>query len=532
MSEAQACAPTVTVPADNSLMRRGMRAAPWAIALVYAMVAAFSRPSFGLTFFGDFAQLAIATLLVASFAANAYRCAERARWFWHLMTIGGLLWLASQAVWTYYEVWKRVPPPDPGLGGVLLFLHLAPMTAALVMMPHKRSGIPPLTALSMGMIITWWLFLYSYLVVPWQYVHESPRLYTEAFNSLYTIEDLIFIGLLALWTVHARGAWRWLYVRLLAGSAVYTAGTVVLNRLIDQKHYYTGCVYDMLFILPVAWIAYVAASFRAPAVAADNDAPVRSDGRVGWLTLVALLSVPCLLLWNMHSGVPTAVREFRTLAGLIAVIMLALLLFAKQYVLSGRLSESLAVSEYNVSELLQLREQLEIKATHDSMTGLLNRSTVIVSLERELARAAREQRRVAALLLDLDHFKSVNDNYGHHAGDTAIAFAATCMEQCIRSHDYVGRYGGEEFLVVIPDCQDSLALEIAERIRGRMESEFVSFDGHALKITCTVGLAISDPAESSEALLRRADAALYVGKQQGRNVVICAPDLAVLSRRA
>jgi diguanylate cyclase (GGDEF)-like protein len=532
MSDAQVCAPTLAVPTEKLTIKSSIRVVPWAIALVYALVSTFSRPSFGLTIFGDLAQLAIATILVAAFAANAYHSAERARWFWHLMTIGALFWLASQGVWTYYEVWKRVPPPDIELGGVLLFLHVAPMTAALVVMPHKRSGIPPLTVLSMGMIFTWWLFLYCYLVLPWQYVQQSPRLYSEAFNSLYTIEDLVFIGLLALWTVHARSSWRWLYVRLLAGSVVYTAGSVVLNRLIDQKHYYTGCLYDMLFIVPIAWIAYVAASFRPPVLSVGTDAPVRSDGRVGWFTLLALLSVPCLLLWNIYSNVPTGVREFRTLAGLIAIIILGLLLFAKQYVLSGRLSESLAVSEYNVSELLQLREQLEVKATHDSMTGLLNRSTVIVSLERELSRAAREDLRLAVLLLDLDHFKAINDNYGHHAGDTAIAFAATCMEQCVRSHDYVGRYGGEEFLIVITDCEEALAREIAERIRARMEGEFVIFDGHALKITSTIGLAISDPAETSESLLRRADAALYLGKQRGRNVVVCSPDFEVLSRRA
>jgi diguanylate cyclase (GGDEF)-like protein len=171
-----------------------------------------------------------------------------------------------------------------------------------------------------------------------------------------------------------------------------------------------------------------------------------------------------------------------------------------------------------------LREQLEQKATHDSMTGLLNRNTVLVSLEHELSRAARGGANVAVLLLDLDHFKLINDSYGHHAGDTAIAFAATCMVHCVRAQDYVGRYGGEEFLIVISDCDDALAMEIAERIRARMQNEAVSFDGHKLLITATIGVAISDPTENSEALLRRADAALYAGKQHGRNLVVSASE--------
>ena len=137
------------------------------------------------------------------------------------------------------------------------------MTAALVVMPHKRSGIPPLTALSMGMIFTWWLFIYAYLVLPWQYVLPAPELYSQAFNSLYTIEDVVFIGLLALLANNARGAWRKLYVGLLGGSVIYAAGTVAVNHVITQKRYYTGSMYDLLFLVPVAWLAYVAADFRA-----------------------------------------------------------------------------------------------------------------------------------------------------------------------------------------------------------------------------------------------------------------------------
>jgi diguanylate cyclase (GGDEF)-like protein len=513
------------VSSKTSHLKRLLRLLPWVIAVVYAAVSGVSHPSFRLTFFGDTAQLSLITLLVASFAANALATEERARWFWYWMTVGCGFWMASQAVWSYYELWRHLPPPDPSLGGVLLFLHLAPMTAALVVMPHKRSGIPPLTALSMGMIFTWWLFIYAYLVLPWQYVIPAPELYSQAFNSLYTIEDVVFIGLLALLANNSRGAWRKLYVGLLGGSVLYAVGTVAVNHVITQKRYYTGSLYDMFFLLPVAWLAFVAADFRADDSADLQESTPRNHGREGWLTFLALLSVPCLLVLNALSDVPSSVQRFRSIAGLGAIVVLSLLVFAKQYVLAGRLAESLAISEWNVSELLQLREQLEQKATHDSMTGLLNRSTTIMSLERELARSLREGGRVAALLLDLDHFKAINDRYGHHAGDTAIAFAATCMEQSVRQHDYVGRYGGEEFLIVISDCDQDLAMEIAERIRTRMDSEVISVDGRGLEISATLGLAISEHGESSESLLRRADGALYAGKQRGRNVVVCASEV-------
>ena len=497
---------------------------PWAIAAVYAVVAAVAHPSYRLTVFCDAAQALLALTLAAAFAMNAFSADERARWFWSLMTGGAICWVASQLAWSYYEVWLRLPPPDQGVGGMLLFLHLAPMTAALIVMPHKRSAIPPLTVLSIAMLFTWWLFVYTYFVVPWQYVQASPELYSQAFNLLYDTEDFIFIGLLALWVAQSKGSWRWLYLRLFAGSATYAAGAGILDRLISQNQYYTGSAFDLLFIVPVAWLAYIAASFRPNKYPREDEALDRNERRVSWLTVVALLSVPCLLIWNNFSQVPGGVRSFRNIAGLVAIIVLAVLLFAKQHVLADGLSESLEISETNVSELSKLREQLEEKATHDSMTGLLNRSTVIMSLERELARASREGTKVAALLLDLDHFKSINDSYGHHAGDVIIACGATCMEQCVRSHDYVGRYGGEEFLIVITDRDELMAAEIAERIRMRIQAEVVTFDGHQLSVTSTIGLAVSFPDETSESLLRRADTALYAGKQQGRNLVVCAPE--------
>lgn len=510
---------------NRSEARDFLRLVPLFTALIYTAVAAVAHRSFALTVFGDIAQLFLAATLAMAWGWNIFSSRERARWFWYLMTTGALFWVASQAVWTYYEVWLRVPPPDPGLGGVLLFLHLAPMTAALTVMPHKGSRIPPLTAISIAMIFTWWLFLYSYLVLPWQFAHTASGFYSKAFDGLYNTEDLVFIALLAVWSCYARGSWRWLYLRLLIGSAVYAGGSVVLDRMIADKYYYTGSPADLLFILPIAWLAYFGFAFRPKKYPAEQIVVEPNERRVSWLTVMALLSVPCLLIWNNFSDIPPGVREFRCVAGLIAIIVLSLLLFAKQHVLAEGLSESLERSESNVSELSQLREQLEQKATHDSMTGLLNRSTAIMSLERELARSARDGGTIAALLLDIDHFKLINDNHGHHAGDMAIAFSAACMEQCVRAHDYVGRYGGEEFLIVIPDSDEQLAREIAERIRTRIETDVVMFDGFELRLTATIGLAVSHPHETSESLLRRADRALYAGKQQGRNLVVCAPEL-------
>jgi diguanylate cyclase (GGDEF)-like protein len=126
---------------------------------------------------------------------------------------------------------------------------------------------------------------------------------------------------------------------------------------------------------------------------------------------------------------------------------------------------------------------------------------------------------LAALLIDLDHFKHINDTLGHLAGDIAIGFVTARMQECLRTHDYVGRYGGEEFLVIIPDCEPHVARDIAERIRSRIASQPATVDAHPLTITATIGMTMSVPTDGPETILRRSDMALYAGKQRGRNTV-------------
>jgi diguanylate cyclase (GGDEF)-like protein len=126
---------------------------------------------------------------------------------------------------------------------------------------------------------------------------------------------------------------------------------------------------------------------------------------------------------------------------------------------------------------------------------------------------------VAVFLIYLDHFKQINDKFGHHAGDIAIVAACTRMQDCVRSHDYVGRYGGEEFLAVIPDTDEATALRIAERMRQRISINPVVFNANPIELTATIGVALSHPDDTPESLLRRADLALYSGKRLGRNTV-------------
>jgi diguanylate cyclase (GGDEF)-like protein len=170
-------------------------------------------------------------------------------------------------------------------------------------------------------------------------------------------------------------------------------------------------------------------------------------------------------------------------------------------------------------ELLQAREALREQATHDGLTGLLNRATILAKLDDELARSARDGRPVAVLMVDLDRFKAVNDTHGHLAGDAVLREAASRLKSAARRYDSVGRYGGEEFLVVLPGCEAAAAGAQAERLREAMAGAPFRAESRPLAITCSIGLASSSDC-APEFLVRDADDALYQAKAQGRNCVI------------
>jgi diguanylate cyclase (GGDEF)-like protein len=172
-------------------------------------------------------------------------------------------------------------------------------------------------------------------------------------------------------------------------------------------------------------------------------------------------------------------------------------------------------------ELIAARDALHEQATHDALTGLMNRGASVQLLMRELARGTRERRAVGIVLADLDHFKRVNDSYGHLAGDAVLQEAALRMKNCVRSYDTVARYGGEEFLILVPSANEAIAFRQAERMRRAIESTPVRTCSGDIPVTASFGVASTDDTGSLDVtnLLRLADAALYRAKSLGRNCV-------------
>lgn len=176
---------------------------------------------------------------------------------------------------------------------------------------------------------------------------------------------------------------------------------------------------------------------------------------------------------------------------------------------------------YDIQERKEIEQELKRLATTDTLTGAANRRCFFELAEQEFKRVRRYKNSVAFLVLDIDHFKTINDNYGHQGGDEVLrVFVQACKKE-LREADVFGRIGGEEFAILLPETDQPSARLVAERIRQKIERMVITFEEQAIKITVSIGVAtIAITDKSFDQVFQRADTALYEAKNSGRNRVI------------
>ena len=172
-------------------------------------------------------------------------------------------------------------------------------------------------------------------------------------------------------------------------------------------------------------------------------------------------------------------------------------------------------------ELAAARKIAEFQASHDGLTLILNRRAVLEKLQKEITRSNGAGHRLSIIMSDIDHFKQINDLHGHQAGDAVLREVARRIEESLRPYDYVGRYGGEEFIIILPGCTKEGAVNIAERLRRRLSDHPVETPFGKNRVTMSFGIASFDESftKNLDTIIRVADNALYRAKQKGRNLV-------------
>jgi two-component system cell cycle response regulator len=191
--------------------------------------------------------------------------------------------------------------------------------------------------------------------------------------------------------------------------------------------------------------------------------------------------------------------------------------------LKARLRVGLRLLELE-DTLVQARESMRFRATHDALTGVWNRGAILEMLDREISRSMREGLSLGVLIGDLDHFKAVNDTHGHLAGDSVLREITRRIQSAVRPYDAVGRYGGEEFLILLPGCIRAEAADKAEQFRTAIIHTPIETPAGPLRITMSFGgVAIANwTQDTANQILQTADAALYRAKLEGRNRAVMA----------
>jgi diguanylate cyclase (GGDEF)-like protein len=482
-----------------------------------------------LTKVGDASQCVLLSVALLLFLTNAKRSEDRTKFFWGLLSLGCGLWLSAQLLWTYVEVFLRQEVPNPFTGDVILFLHLAPMMAALGLQPDRDHGerSSHVGSLDFTLLLTWWLYLYLFVVIPWQYVSPDAGLYGRSFDLLYLLEHFVFLACVSAAWLQSRGPWRMVYGHLLGAASLYAASSMAASFAIDFGKYYTGSFYDIPLLLAMAWFGGVALIARKVEPSAEAEKSINAQGLrwVSALAMLAILSLPIMAGWALYaSNTPASVRDFRVVLTLVTIMAMAALTWIKQ----RRLDKQVARA---------YQESREDSLT-DLLTGARNRrffaSTISGDIKQVIRACSapegaqpRHNQDLAFYLIDADSFKEVNDRYGHDAGDELLIQIAQRISCAIRYSDVLIRWGGDEFLVLsrYTDREDSESLPL--RVLQALAAEpFRLKCGANVRCTCSIGWAVfpwfvrQPGAVPYEEVLRLADYALYEAKKTGRNRAI------------
>jgi signal transduction histidine kinase len=312
---------------------------------------------------GNVVQTVLPLLLAGTMGANAIIARGRARVFWAVAMGGATLWFAANAMWTHYEVVLRQPVPVPFIGDVLFFLHIVPFTAALAVRPHRNPSEQGMEVGSIDflMLLSWWVYLYLFLVIPWQYVILDPQVYAVNFNLLYTVENALMVAGCGVLCVRAKGPWFTTYLHLFGASALYLAGSQLVNNAITRNVYYTGSVYDLPLVASMCWLVGLSLHGLRLRAKPMEGAGTKWHGIVmARLAMVATVSMPIAGLLGMFvfRAKQHEIVVFRICVTLGALIVLPFLLFLKQHMLDRQLVCLLRISEHDLDMQKRLQAQL------------------------------------------------------------------------------------------------------------------------------------------------------------------------------
>ena len=441
-------------------------------------------------------------------AAMAWRAAahpaldQSTRRAWTLIGVAFFSWWCGDVTWFWFESIRGIQPfPSAADAGYLCFYPLF-LWGILTMPGAPRAALDRTKVwLDAGTVVLGGTMAIWYLVISPTVAQHQAHFFTKALSVAYPVGDLVLVFGVATLLLRHPGRERVAALRLLVlGAALFVVADVVYARLNLSNSYKGPGSPDIFWMLALTVFLIAGAVQRRRA--AQPDEPYIAElapARVSKLPYLALAVGYGFMLWVAGRQ---AVSPLNGLV--IGAVGLTLLVAARQ----------MAAQQEN----LRLTSALVELATVDPLTGLHNRRSFFELAEREWTRTARSGAPLTAVMLDIDHFKAINDRCGHAAGDEVLATVARRCAAELRSVDVLGRYGGDELVALLPDSATVDAIAVAERVRAAMAHQSVPTDVGPIEVYVSIGVATAaSGATSLRALLSQADAALYAAKFHGRN---------------
>jgi diguanylate cyclase (GGDEF)-like protein len=446
-------------------------------------------------FLSDLMQFSLGVVLIYAIVDAARHSEGLARSFWRLTAAAYSLWLIAQALSVYNDL--AASPFVSWINNLLFCFWFVPLAMAMFLDPEHEAGrLDALIALDFVQAVL--VCVAAYLYFFYLPKSENPN---ELAHSVWTPYFAGYAFVAGAFIVRATVTRSRDSRSLFGRMGLFLA----LSGCVDALYFYgpgrglnTGAWFDLLWsalIVAPLMIVITWKQVEAPEIQLD---PPRREKRI--YTEIFFLLYPMMVLFM-------SLRIARERLGMAAVVVFL------SFVCS---SARLLVTQHR---LVRLKDALRREASRDGLTSLWNRKAILGILDRELLRAERDQQPVGLIMIDVDHFKAINDSRGHAAGDAVLRIIASGVASMVRPYDAVGRYGGEEFLIVAPGCGLAETVELAERVRSHVAGCSIVVGGSSVRVSLSLGVATGKAAADCEKVLHAADSAMYQAKNAGRNRV-------------
>jgi len=457
---------------------------------------------------------------------------ETERFFWYFLFLSCLSSTIAELSWDYYELILKVNVPFPGLPDVFYLLQPTLMLLAILYLIFKKDNIFISIRLFLDILITMTVataLSWHFFIQP-IFAQEDATFLFKTVAVAYPIADLgLLFGILSL-NATTKTFSRNVQYPLVMGLSLFTIADSVYLYLNATNSYQSGSIVDPLWTLAFFLLALAGlfSENQSGNTQTENTKAAGDPIHVPSIEVIAIPYISLLVLLIVMSIRITRIDSI-ILGSIVGIVLISIrqilnLLDNKHLLfLLSQSNQKLEISKKALEErheyLTQSSASMKIEARTDFLTGLYNRRYIVESLDRLLDQTKLHKLEFSLFMLDIDHFKQINDRFGHDAGDAVLQQITQIMLKNTRCEEIIGRFGGEEFIGFLPEVGIEEAEMIAERLRKQIAEYIFVIGSQNIKVTVSIGVSqwntnIKDDVQS---LLKRIDTALYTAKDKGRN---------------